>query len=203
MTSRFAQIAFTPVVKQLQELDGSRSSYARREAGGDATDALGAGEAQFIAERDSFHMATVSETGWPYLQHRGGPRGFLKVLDAHTLAFADFQGNRQHVSEGNLAGDDRVALILMDYANRRRLKLLGHARVADAADDPALAAALTQAGYDATVERVMVIRVEAFDWNCPQHITPRFSETELEPIIEPLRARIRELEEQLAFASSV
>jgi len=203
VNSRFSSIAFTPAVKRLQELDGSRASYARREAGGDAPDALGAGEAQFIAERDSFHMATVSETGWPYLQHRGGPKGFLKVLDAHTLAFADFQGNRQHVSEGNLAGDDRVALILMDYANRRRLKLLGHARAVDAAAEPALAAALTEAGYRATVERVMVIRVEAFDWNCPQHITPRFSEAELGPIIEPLRARIRELEEQLAFASSV
>jgi hypothetical protein len=203
MNSRFAQIAFTPVIKRLQEIDGSRSSYARREAGGDAPDALGAGEAQFIAERDSFHMATVSATGWPYLQHRGGPKGFLKVLDAHTLAFADFQGNRQHVSEGNLAGDDRVALILMDYANRRRLKILGRAHVVDAGKDPALAASLTEAGYLATVERVMVIRVEAFDWNCPQHITPRFSETELTPLLEPLRARIRELEEQLKFASSV
>lgn len=125
------------------------------------------------------------------------------MLDAHTLAFADFQGNRQHVSEGNLAGDDRVALILMDYANRRRLKLLGHTRVVDAAAEPALAASLTEVGYLATVERVMVIRVEAFDWNCPQHITPRFSEAELEPIIEPLRPRILELEEQLKFASSV
>jgi predicted pyridoxine 5'-phosphate oxidase superfamily flavin-nucleotide-binding protein len=203
MNPRFAQLAFTPAVKRLQELDGSRASYARGEGGRGSPDPLGVGEAQFIAERDSFHMATVSETGWPYLQHRGGPKGFLKVLDAHTLAFADFQGNRQHVSEGNLKGNDRVALILMDYANRRRLKLLGHARVVDAAEDPALAASLTQAGYRAKVERVMVIRVEAFDWNCPQHITPRFSETELEPLLEPLRAHIRELEEQLTFASSV
>jgi len=203
MNSRFAQLAFTPAVKRLQELDGSRASYARGERGRGSPDPLGPDGAAFIAQRDSFHMATVSETGWPYLQHRGGPKGFLKVLDAHTLAFADFRGNRQHVSEGNLAGDDRVALILMDYASRRRLKLLGHARVLDAAAEPALAAALTQAGYDATVERVIVIRLEAFDWNCPQHITPRFSETELEPIIEPLRARILELEEQLNFASSV
>jgi predicted pyridoxine 5'-phosphate oxidase superfamily flavin-nucleotide-binding protein len=203
MTSRFAQIAFTPVVKQLQEIDGSRASYARREAGGDEPDALGAGEAQFIAERDSFHMATVSAAGWPYLQHRGGPKGFLKVLDAHTLAFADFQGNRQHVSEGNLAGDDRVALILMDYANRRRLKLLGRARVINAAEDAALAASLTAAGYRAKVERVMVIHVEAFDWNCPQHITPRYTEEELAPVLAPFQARIAELEEQLKFASSV
>jgi predicted pyridoxine 5'-phosphate oxidase superfamily flavin-nucleotide-binding protein len=203
MKSRFAEVAFTPAVRRLQERDGSRASYARGEGGPVQAALLGAGEAEFIAERDSFYIATVSETGWPYVQHRGGPQGFLKVLDAHTLAFADFQGNRQHVSEGNLAGDDRVALILMDYANRRRLKLLGHARVVDAASEPALAASLTEAGYRATVERVMVIRVEAFDWNCPQHITPRFSEQELEPVIAPLRARIRELEEQLEFASSV
>lgn len=203
MQSRFAQIAFTPAVRLLQDKDGSRASYARGEAGAARNDPLGAGEAEFIAERDSFHMATVSETGWPYLQHRGGPKGFLKVLDAHTLAFADFQGNRQHVSEGNLAGNDRVALILMDYANRRRLKLLGRARMASAAEEPALAAALTAGGYPAKVERVAVIRVEAFDWNCPQHITPRYSEQELEPILEPLHARIVELEEQLKFASSV
>ena len=203
MNSRFAQIAFTAAVKRLQTLDGSRASYARRETGEVLKDPLGAGEAAFIGERDSFHMATVSETGWPYLQHRGGPKGFLKVLDAHTLAFADFQGNRQHVSEGNLAGDDRVALILMDYANRRRLKVLGRARVVDAQEDPGLVQSLADPGYRAKVERAVVIRVEAFDWNCPQHITPRFSETELEPVVEPLRARIRELEEQLRFASSV
>lgn len=203
MQTRFAQIAFTPAVKRLQENDGSRASYARGEAGAASHDPLGVGEAEFIAERDSFHMATVSETGWPYLQHRGGPKGFLKVLDAHTLAFADFQGNRQHVSEGNLAGNDRVALILMDYANRRRLKLLGRARMAPAAEEPALAAALTAGGYPATVERVVVIRVEAFDWNCPQHITPRYSAAEMAQVVDPLQARIRELEEQLTFASSV
>jgi predicted pyridoxine 5'-phosphate oxidase superfamily flavin-nucleotide-binding protein len=203
MNSRFSEIAFTPAVKRLQELDGSRAAYARGDAGGGSPDPLNAGEAEFIRERDSFHMATVSETGWPYLQHRGGPKGFLKVLDAHTLAFADFQGNRQHVSEGNLAGNDRVALILMDYANRRRLKVLGRARVVDAQEDPGLVQSLADPGYRAKVERAVVIRVEAFDWNCPQHITPRFSETELEPVVEPLRARIRELEEQLRFASSV
>lgn len=203
MQSRFAQIAFTPSVKQLQARDGSRASYARGEGGRVQAARLDAGEAAFIAERDSFYIATVSETGWPYLQHRGGPRGFLKVLDAQTLAFADFQGNRQHVSEGNLAGNDRAALFLMDYPSQRRLKVLGRVRVVDAADDPALAAALTQPGYRAKVERIMRIQVEAFDWNCPQHITPRFSESELEPVLEPLRARIRQLEEQLAFASSV
>jgi len=203
MRSRFGAIAFTPAVKRLQERDGSRASYARGEDGPVQAALLGAAETAFIAERDSFYMATVSETGWPYLQHRGGPRGFLKVLDAQTLAFADFQGNRQHVSEGNLAGSDRAALFLMDYPNQRRLKVLCRVRVRDAAADPALAAALTQPGYRAKVERIMRIEVEAFDWNCPQHITPRYSESELEPVLEPLRARIRQLEEQLAFTSSV
>ncbi len=198
MNSRFSEIAFTPAVKRLQELDGSRAGYARGEAARGVPDPLGPGEAQFIAERDSFHMATVSETGWPYLQHRGGPKGFLKVLDAHTLAFADFQGNRQHVSEGNLAGDDRIALILMDYANRRRLKLLGHARVADGAKDPALAALLTEAGYRASVERVVMIRVEAFDWNCPQHITPRYTEREIADATRPLRDELLEVKAELA-----
>jgi predicted pyridoxine 5'-phosphate oxidase superfamily flavin-nucleotide-binding protein len=203
MGSRFAEVAFTPAVRRLQERDGSRASYARGEGGPVQAALLGAGEAEFIAERDSFYIATVSETGWPYVQHRGGPQGFLKVLDAHTLAFADFQGNRQHVSEGNLAGNDRAALFLMDYPNQRRLKVLGRVRVTDADGDPVLAAALAQPGYPAKVERIMRIQVEAFDWNCPQHITPRFSETELEPVLEPLRARIRQLEEQLEFASSV
>jgi predicted pyridoxine 5'-phosphate oxidase superfamily flavin-nucleotide-binding protein len=203
MSSRFAEVAFTPAVKRLQERDGSRASYARGEAIGALADPLGAAEAAFIGERDSFYMATVSETGWPYLQHRGGPKGFLKVIDPQTLAFADFRGNRQHVSEGNLEGNDRAALFLMDYPNQRRLKVLGRVRVVDAAGDSALLAELTEPGYPAKVERAMVIRVEVFDWNCPQHITPRYSEEELGPVIEPLRARIRELEEQLKFASSV
>ena len=196
MNSRFAQIAFTPAVKRLQQRDGSRPHYARGEINAAAADPMGQGEAAFIGERDSFYMATVSETGWPYLQHRGGPKGFLKVLDARTLAFADFRGNRQHVSEGNLAGNDRVALILMDYANRRRLKLLGRAHAIDAGEDSALIDSLGDAAYRARAERAVVIRVEAFDWNCPQHITPRFSAMELEPDIEALRARIRELEER-------
>ena len=203
MSSNFAQLAFTPAVKRLQERDGSRASYARGEGARAGADPLGQDEAAFIGERDSFYMATVGETGWPYLQHRGGPKGFLKVLDANTVAFADFRGNRQHVSEGNLAGNERVALILVDYANRQRLKLLGRARVADVSDDPALPALLSDPAYPAKVERAIVIRVEAYDWNCPQHITPRYSEVELGPVVEPLRARIRDLEEQLKFASSI
>ena len=199
MGSKYSELAFTPAVRRLQERDGSRSHYARSEATGAGADPLGANEAEFIGERDSLYLATVSEAGWPYLQHRGGPRGFLKVLDARTLAFADFRGNRQHVSEGNLEGNDRVSLILVDYPNQRRLKLMGRARVVQAAEAEGLIAQVADAGYAARVERAVVIRVEGYDWNCPQHITPRYSEAEL----APLRARIRELEEQLRFASSV
>ena len=143
-------------------------------------------------------MATISETGWPYVQHRGGPKGFVKVLDERTIGFADFRGNRQYVSVGNLQGDDRVALILVDYPNRRRLKLLGRARAITAEDDPVTLGRLEVPGYRAKVERGLVIAVEAFDWNCPQHITPRFTEEEVAAAVAPLHARIAELEAALA-----
>jgi len=146
-------------------------------------------------------MATVSDTGWPYVQHRGGRPGFLKVLDATTLAFADFRGNLQYQSVGNLGGDGRVCLILVDYPQRRRLKLLGHARVIDLAElgdkAPALAGQLQIDDAGGVVERVLLIEVEAFDWNCPQHITPRFSEREMQAVVEPLRRRIAALEARL------
>jgi hypothetical protein len=198
MRARFANLAFTPAVQALQERGGSRSHYARHAASGVERDPLGEGEAAFIADRDSFYMATVSETGWPYVQHRGGPKGFLKVLDEHRIAFADFRGNVQYVSVGNLSGNDKVALMLMDYANKTRLKVLGHARIVEAADDPQLIESLRAPGYRARIERAVVIDVEGFDWNCPQHITARYSEAELAPVIAPLQARIRELEAQLA-----
>lgn len=178
MGRKFAEIAFTPAVKTLQEAHGSRRSYARMEQGDDSHQVLGPDEASFIAARDSFYMATVSETGWPYIQHRGGPPGFLRVLDAGTIGFADFRGNRQYVSVGNLETDDRVSLILLDYPNRLRLKILGRARVAGL-DHPALPR-LGLPGYGAVVERGLLIAVEAFDWNCPQHITPRFTVAEVE-----------------------
>ena len=164
--------------------------------GGEAHhDRLGPAEAAFLAARDSFYMATVSETGWPYVQHRGGPPGFLKVLDEQTIGFADFRGNRQYVSVGNLAGDDRVALILVDYPHRRRLKILGRARPVTAAEDPATAASGWRLpGYRAKVERGLLIAVEAFDWNCPQHLTPRFTGAEIAAAVAPLHARIAELE---------
>jgi hypothetical protein len=139
-------------------------------------------------------MATASESGWPYVQHRGGPPGFIRILDEKSLAIPDFHGNRQYISAGNLADDDRAALILMDYPNRRRLKLYAHVEARDLEKDPKLAAELALPGYRAKVERALIIHLAAFDWNCPQHITPRFSEAELAPALAPLRARLEALE---------
>jgi predicted pyridoxine 5'-phosphate oxidase superfamily flavin-nucleotide-binding protein len=184
-------------VKAFQEELGSRRGYARMESGEASHAALGPREAAFIALRDSFYMASVSETGWPYVQHRGGPPGFLRVLDDRTLGFADFKGNRQYVSVGNLSGDDRVSLIFMDYAKRTRLKLLGRAQRVEL-NQVELLAKLALPGYPAQLERGFLIRVEAFDWNCPQHITPRFTAAEVEAATAPLRQRIAELEARRA-----
>jgi predicted pyridoxine 5'-phosphate oxidase superfamily flavin-nucleotide-binding protein len=182
MARAYAEIAFTPTVRTMQERMGSRSLYARLDTAPDRRDALGPAEAAFITARDGFYLATVSETGWPYVQFKGGPSGFLKVLDPRRLGYADFRGNVQYLSDGNLSGNDRVSLILMDYANRRRLKLLGRARLIDAADDPALLARLRDPQYDAKVERAVIIDVVAWDWNCPQHITPRYTVAEIAAI---------------------
>ncbi len=199
MSSHFAQIAFTPAVAALQARDGSRAHYARMTAEADADPSLGPREQAFVANADSFYLATVSETGWPYVQHRGGPRGFLRVIAPTRLAYADFRGNRQHVSAGNASGNDRVALILVDYARRQRLKLMGHLAFVDAAAaDPALAQAVAVPGYPARVERIATIDVVAFDWNCPQHITPRFTEAEVTEATAPLLARLTALEAENA-----
>lgn len=196
MSHRFAEIAFTPNVKKAQEINGSRRSYARLEQGEVHHDVLGPDEASFIAERDSFYMATVSETGWPYIQHRGGPPGFIRVLDNKTIGFADFRGNRQYVSVGNLETDDRVSMILMDYPNRARLKILGRARLVELDEQDTLNR-LSLPDYRAVVERGFVITIEAFDWNCPQHITPRFTPAEIETAVAPLRQRVADLEKML------
>jgi uncharacterized protein len=150
---------------------------------------------EFLQTRDGFHLATVGETGWPYVQFRGGPPGFLHVLDEHTIAWADFRGNRQYVSTGNLdpAGDARVAIIAMDHAHQLRIKLLGTARIIDADADPDLTARMTVPGYDAVVERVVVVTLAAFDWNCPQHITPRYTAEELKDVVAPLVAELEQL----------
>lgn len=156
-------------------------------------------ERRFIEARDSFYMASITESGWPYVQHRGGPPGFLRVLDSQTLAFADYGGNRQLLSTGNLALNDRVTLFLMDYPNQERLKILGHAKVMDARDHAALAARVHAPVAGAgEVERIFVIEVLSFDWNCPKFITPRYSAREVEQLVAPLRARIAQLEAEVA-----
>jgi hypothetical protein len=193
---KFAELAFTPKVKAAQEQHGSRRAYSRMESGEDHHDVLGPNEAGFIGARDSFYMATVSETGWPYIQHRGGPAGFVRILDDKTIGFADFRGNRQYVSVGNLQTEDRVSLFLIDYPNRARLKILGRARMVDTSDKETLQR-LSMPEYGAQVERGILISIEAFDWNCPQHITPRFTLAEIEEGTAPLRQRIAELEEAL------
>ena len=199
MTHRFAEIAFTDAVKATQTRYGTRAQNQRLEARAGPNAALTDREAAFIAARDSFYLATVSETGWPYVQHRGGPPGFLKVIDPGTLAFADFGGNRQFVSVGNAATNDRVSLILMDYAQQVRLKVLGRIRMFDLSDaPPELVFEVELPDYPARIERVAVIAVEAFDWNCAQHITPRFTEAEVRAAARPLHERIAALEAELA-----
>lgn len=193
MGSAFAKLAFTPAVQALQTRFGSRSAYARMD--GEDGARLGPEEALFLSQRDSFYLSSVSETGWPYLQHRGGPPGFLRVLNSQQLAFADFKGNRQYITVGNLSQNNRVALLLMDYPNRARLKILGRAQVTE---DPTILQQLSMEGYKAKVERGILIEVDAFDWNCPQHITPRYTLPEIEAANAPLRERIRQLEAEIA-----
>ena len=172
----FGEIAFTPAVQAAQERDGSRATYARVADASRRPAGLGPAEAHFLRATDSFYLATVSETGWPYVQHRGGPPGFLKIMSATRIAFADFRGNRQFVSVGNTSRDDRASMIVVDYVNRRRLKLLGHLGFAHLAEaDPELVSAVELPDYPARMERVAMFDVEAFEWNCPQHIPQRFS----------------------------
>jgi len=196
MSPPTSDIAFTPAVKALQERNGSRAGYARMAEKKDWHDTVTPDLAAFLAERDSLYLATASAEGRPYIQHRGGPKGFLKVLNDKRLAFADFGGNRQYISAGNLSENDQAAIFLMDYPNRRRLKLWGRARVVE--DDPELLARLVEPGYKAKPERAFLFEVEAWDVNCPQHITPRYSEAEIAPALAKLQARIAELEAEVA-----
>jgi len=196
MAHHFGSLVFTPVIKALQEQYGSRRQYARLQAAGASPDRLGEQESEFIAERDSFYMASVGETGWPYVQHRGGAKGFLKVIDQQTIAFADFSGNKQFISAGNLMTDNRVALIMVDYPNQARLKILGRAEILEGEKAKEWIERLRDPGYKAVIERVFVIRVEAFDWNCPQHITPRFTVDEIRDVLAPIETRMQELEQE-------
>jgi predicted pyridoxine 5'-phosphate oxidase superfamily flavin-nucleotide-binding protein len=204
MAYKFAEIAFTPTVKSVQAAMGSRDAYAKREArpDSDPRDTLGENERAFIEARDSFYMATVSETGWPYVQHRGGPVGFLRMLDAKTIGFADYSGNRQYVSVGNLLKAERVSLFLMDYANKARLKILGRVRLIDA-DDRETLDKLIAPGTKARIERGMMIAIEAFDWNCSQHIPDRYSEADVRQVVSAMQDKIDALEDELKRLKAV
>ncbi len=193
MAYGFLDTAMTPSVRAAQAANGSAKVYADFR-GHRAFDELTDAEAEFIAARDSFYMATVSETGWPYVQHRGGPPGFLRMLDKKTLACADFRGNRQYISVGNLAANDRACLFLMDYPRRQRLKIYVRVELVALSEGPELFEKLVTPGYAAKVERALVFHLQAFDWNCPQHITPRFTQKELEPVLASARAQIEALE---------
>lgn len=189
----YLDIAITPSVRAAQAKMGADGIWRGFE--GDRTsDRFTDSEAAFIAARDSFYIATVSETGWPYVQHRGGPPGFLKLIDERTLAFADYRGNRQYISTGNVGANGRASLFLMDYPNRARLKVYVNAEVVEVDAEPDLATAVATPGYRAKVERLYRLRLVAFDWNCPQHITPRFTEREVAEAVQPLRDRLAQLE---------
>lgn len=195
MTRRFLDIFSTPSIRAARALNNGirldESADSKRER-------LTPNEVQFISARDSFYMASVSESGWPYIQHRGGPPGFLRVLDDQTLAFADFRGNRQYISLGNLTAHDRVALFLMDYPNRHRLKILAHVEERKLEHHSELAEKLALPGYPANAERALILHLDAYDWNCSRHITPRFTESELAVLLAPISARIDRLESENA-----
>jgi len=198
MANAFADITFTSSVKAAQIQYGSREANSRFELSDDPGLRMTEQEAEFIRERDSFYQATVSETGWPYVQHRGGPKGFLKALDEHTLGFADFRGNRQYLSVGNLNANDRISMIFMDYPNRRRLKIWGRVRIVHEDEDSELIAQLEVPSYSARIERGIVIDVKACEWNCPKHITPRYSKAEIDHLLSPLLLEIQSLKAQLS-----
>lgn len=197
MTHGFAEIAFTPNVREMQREMGSRGAYSRmEEMPGEVNATLSEAEAAFISARDSFYIATVNEDGWPYIQHRGGPTGFVRILDAKTLGVADFRGNRQYITVGNLSGQDKVSLFFMDYSSRTRLKLFGRAQTV-AIDRHDVLSRLGMKDYPGRVERGLLIRVEGFDWNCPQHITERYTMEDIRAMTAPLVSKIAMLEGQL------
>ena len=195
MSEFISDIAFTPSVKAVQERKGSRKGYAKMEAKSGWADTISEDLKAFIAERDSLYLGTAGAEGQPYIQHRGGKKGFLKVLDEKTLAFADFKGNRQYISTGNLTENDKAYIFLMDYANRRRIKIWGTVKVVE--DDPELLARLTDDDYDGAPEQAMVFTITAWDVNCPQHIPQLFNQDQIVKMISPLQTRIAELEAQL------
>ena len=201
MRRNYLRQLFTTAVKDLQARGGSRAAYERAAARPDDTEGLGRHEREFLEAADHFFLASIGETGWPYVQHRGGPPGFIHVLGPNRIGYSDFRGNQQFISAGNVAVDPRVSILVMDYAHRARLKLIGRLRFVALNDaDPALRDRLVHADYPGRVEHIALIEVEGFDWNCPQHIVPRFTVEEIEAATEPLRQRIRELEARVGLA---
>lgn len=199
MGRRFQELAFTPRVKEHQKEHGSRRQYERVEQAGPPSDTLGHYEQAFIALRDSFYMASVSEAGWPYVQHRGGPKGFVHVVNPTLIGFADLRGNKQYISLGNLEHDARVALFFMDYPNQTRLKILGRVEIHEHDPEaPSLIESFRPADKSSVVERVILIHVEGFDWNCPQHITPRYTVEELQEVLAPVHEKLAKLEAENA-----
>jgi len=203
MAKNFAALAFTDAVKAMQEKMGSRASYARMEKE-TYVDGLTENEMDFISQRDSFYMASVGENNFPYIQHRGGPKGFVKVLDESRIGFIDFRGNMQYISVGNIATNNNVAMIMVDYPSRTRLKILAKAEIVELKDDPLLYEQLDLDEYKFKPERMMVLHIEAYDWNCPQHITPRYTVTDIEEAfagqrqqITSLQAEVKELKKKL------
>ena len=197
MANKFYDIAFTPGVKQAQEHYGSRRRFEKIEDGRETESALSDAEIDFIERADGFYMATVGEQNQPYVQFRGGSPGFLKILDEKTLGYADFRGNLQYISVGNLSVNNRVALFLMDYANRQRLKIFAEAEIKDAADVPELIGKLRVENYEAKIERAVILHVKAFNWNCPQHITPRYTLEQIRVMVQPLNEHIEKLEKEI------
>ncbi len=198
MGRRFQELAFTPLVKKHQQEHDSKRLYERMEkAAPEGADTLGPAEEDFIRRRDSFYMASVSETGWPYVQHRGGPKGFVRVINPSLIGFADLRGNKQYVSLGNFDHDNRVALFFMDYPYQTRLKILGRVEVHEHDKEAsALIESFRPTNKRDVIERVILIHVEGFDWNCPQHITPRYTVEELEEVLAPVREKLAKLEEE-------
>ena len=196
MAKNFATLAFTDAVKAMQEKAGSRTSYARMERDS-YVDGLTENEIDFIEQRDSFYMSSIGENGFPYIQHRGGPKGFIKVLDAKRIGFMDFRGNMQYISVGNVATNNKVALIMVDYPARARLKILAKAEVVELKDDPALYNLLDLSDYKFKPERMIVLHIEAYDWNCPQHITPRYTVDDIEAAFAGQRNQIVTLQAEV------
>ncbi|REG98128.1 pyridoxamine 5'-phosphate oxidase family protein [Flavobacterium aquicola] len=196
MAKNFAEIAFTDAVKALQEMHGSRKGYERMEKF-NIIEGLSENEMGFIANRDSFYLASIGEKNFPYIQHRGGPKGFVKVLDKNTIGFIDFSGNKQYISVGNFVTNNNVALIMMDYPSRTRLKIYAKAEIIELKDNPELLSKLDLGDYQFRPERIMLFHIEAFDWNCPQHITPRFTIEEIQIAFEPKFQHILKLEEEI------